>query len=146
MSFRALLVTEDDQAVKTLTPVLLNFGLTVHRCGYQDAPYLVAEQKFNAVVVDFDDPHSAAIILDNLSKARFHRRAVTVALLADRTKVRNAFGTGANFVLYKPVNEEQAKGTLRAAASLIRNERRTSFRVPVQVPVTLTSNGQEQID
>jgi hypothetical protein len=44
-------------------------------------------------------------------------------------------------VLYKPISEEQAEGTLRAAASLIRNDRRTSFRVPVQVPVTLTTNG-----
>jgi CheY-like chemotaxis protein len=142
MSFRALLVTQDDQAVGTLTPVLSNFGLTVHRCSYANAPDIVTEQKFNAVVVDFDDPQSAALTLEKLSKARFHGHAIAVALLADRAKVRNAFGTGANFVLYKPVNEEQAEGTLRAAASLIRNERRTSFRVPVQVPVTLTSNGE----
>src|ERR1700686_4296095 len=140
MSFRALLVTQDDQAVETLTPVLSNFGLTVHRCNYANAPDLVTEQKFNAVVVDFDDPHSAVLTFENLSKARFHRHVVTVALLADRAKVRNAFGNGANFVLYKPVNQEQAEGTLRAAASLIRNERRTSFRVPVQVPVTLSGN------
>jgi hypothetical protein len=66
-----------------------------------------------------------------------------VALLADRSKVRNAFGAGADFVLYKPVVAEQAEGTLRAAASLIRSERRSSFRVPVQVPVMLTSNGDE---
>ena len=143
MSFRALLVTQDDQAVETLAPVLSNFGLTVHRCTYANAPDVITEQKFNAVVVDFDDPQSAALTLENLSKARYHRHAVTVALLADRAKVRNAFGNGANFVVYKPVNEEQAEGTLRAAASLIRNERRTSFRVPVQVPVTLTSNGQD---
>ena len=146
MSFRALLVTQDDQAVETLTPVLSNFGLTVHRCDYSDAPNVVTEQKFNAVVVDFDDPDSAVLTLGNLSKTRSRSHAVTVALLADRAKVRNAFGTGANFVLYKPVNEEQAEGTLRAAASLIRNERRTSFRVPVQVPVTLTNGEHDSIN
>ena len=143
MSFRALLVSRDDQAVEALTPVLSNFGLTTHRCGYPDALCVVSEQKFHAVLVDFDDPHSAALIFESLSTARFHSQAVTVALLADRSKVRNAFGAGANFVLYKPVNEEQAEGTLRAAASLIRNERRSSFRVPIQVPVTLTSNSEE---
>jgi hypothetical protein len=57
--------------------------------------------------------------------------------------VRNAFGADANFVLYKPVTTQQAEGTLRAAASLIRSERRSSFRVPVQVPVMLTSNGDD---
>jgi CheY-like chemotaxis protein len=140
MSFRALLVSRDDQAVEALTPVLSNFGLTVHRCGYPDALCLVSEQKFHTVLVDFDDPHSAALTFENLSAARFRSHAVTVALLADRSKVRNALGTGANFVVFKPVDEEQAEGTLRAAASLIRSERRSSFRVPVQVPVTLTSN------
>jgi CheY-like chemotaxis protein len=143
MSFRALLVSKDDQAVETLTPVLSNFGLTVHRCLYPDALCLVSEQKFHAVLVDFDDPHSATLAFENLSAARFRAHAVTVALLADRSKVRNAFGAGANFVLYKPVAAEQAEGTLRAAASLIRSERRSSFRVPVQVPVMLTSNGDD---
>jgi CheY-like chemotaxis protein len=147
MSFRALLVSEDNQAVEALTPVLSNFGLNVHRCSYSQALSFVTDQKFHAVVVDFDDPHNAALIFENLSDARFHSRALTVALLTDKTKVRNAFGIGANFVLYKPIDEEQAEGTLRATASLIRNERRGSFRVPVQVPVTLTSNsGEESID
>ena len=120
MSFRALLVSKDDQAVEALTPVLSNFGLTVHRCAYPDALCLVSEQKFHAVLVDFDDPHSATLTFENLSAARFRAHAVTVALLADRSKVRNAFGAGANFVLYKPVNAEQAEGTLRADASLDR--------------------------
>ena len=143
MPFRALLVSKDDQAVETLTPVLSNLGLTVHRCGYPDALCLVSEQKFHAVLVDFDDPHSATLTFENLSAARFRASAIGVALLADRSKVRTAIGAGANFVLYKPINAEQAEGTLRAAASLIRSERRGSFRVPVQVPVMLTSNGEE---
>jgi CheY-like chemotaxis protein len=143
MSFRALLVSRDDQAVEALTPVLADFGLTVHRCGYPDALCLVSEQKFHMVLVDFDDPHSATLTFENLSAARFRTHAITVAVLADRSKVRNAFGAGASFVLYKPINVEQAGGTLRAAVSLIRSERRSSFRVPVQVPVTLTSNNDE---
>jgi CheY-like chemotaxis protein len=147
MGFRALLVSEDDQAVVTLTPVLSNFGLTMHRCRYPEAVSFVTEQKFHAVLVDFDGSHNASLIFENLSNARFHSQALTVAILADKTKVRSALDIGANFVLYKPVNAEQAEGTLRAFASLIRNERRSSFRVPVQVPVKLTSNsGEDSID
>jgi CheY-like chemotaxis protein len=147
MSFRALLVTKDGQAVEVLTPALSNFGLSTHHCSYPDALCLVTEQKFHAIIVDFDDPHSAALVFENLSAARFHSHAVTVALLTDRAKVRHAFGHGANFVLYKPVDSSQAESTLRAAASLIRNERRTSFRVSVQVPVRLTcDNETEAID
>lgn len=144
MSFRALLVSKDSQAVEVLTPVLSNFGLSVHACSYPDALCVVTEQKFHAVIVDFDDPHSAALVLEHLSAARFQAHAVTVALLSDRGKVRHAFGHGANFVIYKPVETAQAEATLRAAASLIRNERRTSFRVPVQVPVKLTCDAETE--
>ena len=140
MSFRALLVTKDDHARDALTAVLSNFGLSVHSCSYPDALCLVTEQKFHAVLVDFDDPHSAALVLENLAGTRFQSHAITVALLADHSKVRHAFGHGANFVLYKPINEKQAESALRAAISLIRNERRNSLRVAVQVPVKLAWN------
>ena len=143
MSFRALLVTKDDHARDALTPVLSNFGLSVHCCAYPDALCLVSEQKFHAVMVDFDDPHSAALVLENLSNTRFQSHAITVALITDKTKVRNAFGHGANFVLYKPVSQAHAESMLRAAVSLIRNERRSSCRVAVQVPVKLAWNTDE---
>jgi CheY-like chemotaxis protein len=146
MSFRALLVTKDNSAERELKPVLSNFGLSVQCSAYPDALCLVTEQKFHAVLVDFDDPHSAALVFENLSNTRFEHQAVTVALLADRTKVRSAFGNGAKFVLYKPITAAEAGSTLRAAVSLIKHERRTKFRVPVQVPVQLTSKDQNNIE
>jgi len=144
MSFRALLVTKDDQAAETLTPVLSNFGLRTECCGYSDAICLITEQKFQAVLVDYDDPPSAVLILQNLASTPFQTSAVTVALLSDKNKVRHVFGAGANFVLYKPVDEMQAITTLRAATALIKRERRTAFRVPIQVAVKITvANGEE---
>jgi len=144
MSFRALLVTKDDQAAQTLTPVLSHFGLSSECCGYSEAVCLITEQKFQAVLVDYDDPHSAVLILQNLASTSFQTGAITVALLSDKNKVRHVFGAGANFVLYKPVDEMQAITTLRAATALIKRERRTAFRVPIQVAVKLTlANGEE---
>jgi DNA-binding response OmpR family regulator len=144
MSFRALLVTKDDQAAETLTPVLSSFGLSTECCGYSDAVCLVSEQKFQTLLVDYDDPHSAVLILQNLANTSFQTGAVTVALLSDKNKVRNVFGAGANFVLYKPVDETQAITTLRAATALIKRERRTAFRVPIQVAVKLTLANREE--
>jgi hypothetical protein len=137
---RALLVTKDDQAVATLAPVLEHFGLAMHCSGYGDAVCLVSEQRFHAVLVDFEDPHSAALVLDSLAASPFEVHPVTVALLADRLKVRKVLGAGAHFIIYKPVVREQAQGTLRAASSLIQQDRRASFRVPIQVPLRLTLN------
>jgi hypothetical protein len=68
-----------------------------------------------------------------------------IALLKDKSLVRNIFGAGANFILYKPVSEDQAFATLRAAVALIKRERRRSFRVPLQLPVQLhLEDGNEQ--
>jgi DNA-binding response OmpR family regulator len=136
MTYRALLVTKDDQAAEVLAPVLQDFGLRVQCCGYSDAVCLVTEQRFQAVLVDFDDTHSAALILQTISTGS-ENHPITVGLLRDKNKVRNVFGAGANFVLYKPLSARQAETTLRAATALIKNERRNTFRIPIQVPIKL---------
>jgi CheY-like chemotaxis protein len=137
MTFQALLVSKDEEATATLIPVLSGFGVTAQSCGYPDAMVRLGEQKFDAVLVDFDDPHSAALVLQNAVQVSTANNPVTVALLSDKTKVRQVFGAGANFVLYKPISEGQAQASLRAATALIKRERRRSFRVPVQVPMQL---------
>ncbi|MGC2185616.1 MAG: PilZ domain-containing protein [Terriglobales bacterium] len=144
MTFQSLLVCKDEQTTAVLTPVLAGFGMGVQCCGYPDALCRLSEQKFDAVLVDYDDPHSAALVLQNAYQSSAPHKTVTVALLGDRTKVRHVFGAGANFVLYKPISQAQAEASLRAAMALMKRERRRSFRVPVQLPVRLrVENGAE---
>jgi len=144
MTLQALLVSQDDETSALLGSVLCEFGLRVQCCSYLDAICKLTEQKFDAVIVDYDDPHSAALVLQNASQAFPGNSAVTVALLNDKTKVRNVFGAGANFVLYKPISVSQAQASLRAATALLKRERRRAFRVPVQVGVEVrVQNGAE---
>jgi len=137
MTFQALLVSPDNEVAVVLTPVLASFGLGLKRCGYAEAVCELTQAKFDAVLVDFDDAPRAILVLQNVYLASPRNSTVTVALLRDKTKVRNVFGAGANFVLYKPVSTEQAEASLRAATTLIKRERRRSSRVPVQVSVEL---------
>jgi len=137
MTFHALLVSKDEEAAAVLTPLLARCGVAVACCGYPEALCRLTEEKFDSVIVDFDDPHSASLVLQNASQVTSGVKAVTVALLSDKTKVRNVFGAGANFILYKPISVEQAEASLRAATALIKRERRRSFRVHVQVPIQL---------
>jgi CheY-like chemotaxis protein len=146
MQFRALLVSADGEAAAVLTPVLQGFGLGVRTCGYADATRELKDQKFDAVVVDFDDPAQALLILQSASLASPRKGTVTIALLRDQSKVRSAFGGGAHFVLYKPISPEHAQASLRAATVLMRRERRRSLRVPVQVPVRLRIMNGAQTD
>lgn len=147
MSFQALLVVNrDDATVAPLKQVLSGFGLSVQACSHSGAMGRLKGQKFDAVVVDFDDPASATMILQQAYKASSGASAITAALLSDKTKVRIAFRAGANFVLYKPVTAEQAEVSLRAAVAIMKRERRRSLRVPVQAPAWLQTDEGKEIE
>jgi len=137
MMFHTLLVSKDDEAAAVLNNVLSTLGISAVACSYPEAICQLTEQKFDAVIVDFDDPHSAALVLQNVHQSSSGNHAVTTALLSDRTKLRHALGQGAHFVLYKPFTLLQAETGLRAAVALIKRERRKSCRVPLQVPIQL---------
>ncbi|HYA25345.1 MAG TPA: PilZ domain-containing protein [Terriglobales bacterium] len=137
MMFHALLVSKDDDATAVLNTVLASLGIATVACSYPEAICQLTEQKFDAVIVDFDDPHSAALVLQNVPQSSSGNHAVTSALLGDKTKLRHTLGQGAHFVLYKPFTLLQAETGLRAAIALIKRERRTSCRVPLQLPIQL---------
>lgn len=157
MTFPTLLIS-DDAAEAVLTPVLSALGGTVLRCSPAEAVKRLARARFAAVLVDFEDspfvshtfpstpPANAGLILRQAQQTIPGHRAVTVALLSDKAKVRNAIAAGANFILYKPISAAQGKATLRAAAALIKRDRRQTDRVPVQVPVQLNAGDQEMTE
>ena len=147
MTFQALLVvTKDEGTVAPLKQVLTGFGLTVQVCTHSGALGRLKGQKFDAVVVDFDDPAAATLVLQQAYRVSSGNNAITAALLSDRAKVRIAFRAGANFVLYKPVSAEQAEASLRAAIAIMKRERRRSLRVPVQVPIWLKAEGSQEVE
>jgi CheY-like chemotaxis protein len=137
MTFESLLVSQDEQASSVLKSVLGAFDSTARCHDYAEALRCLSEEIFDAVIVDFDDPHNASLILRNASQPTHGNKTMTIALLSDKTKVRHVFGAGANFVLYKPISERHAEATLRAATALLKRERRRAFRVAIQLPVQI---------
>ena len=138
MTLQALVLSGDDDAAEVLGRALPGLGLVAER--FSDVEAAVArlqEQKFDALVIDFEDPSAAASILEEARKVGSDQAPLTVALVGDRGKVRDILSGGAHFVLYKPVSEENAQAGLRAVAALLTRERRRSFRVSVQAPVEL---------
>ena len=141
MMLQALLVSKDDQAAETLTRVLAQCGVAVDRSTAVEAAVArLSEVRFDQAIVDFDDPAAASLVLETLRRqadAAHVHPAVTVALLPDASQIRSILGAGAHFILTKPVTYDQATATLRAATALLKRERRQSFRIPVQAPVSL---------
>src|SRR5438309_1044734 len=110
-----------------------------------DAAPLLEEKCFDIILADFDDSHAAAQVIENVRHSA-SKNAIAVGLLSDPSQVRSAFGQGANFVLYKPVKNEQALASLRAAIALLKSERRRKFRVPVQLSVTLSWQDAPEVE
>jgi len=145
MTLQALLVSTDDAAADVLGRVLPNFGIAMDRSSDPETTIArIQQQKFDAIVVDFDDTNLAEAVLQQMQQIRSD--CLSVALVADSTKVRDILSGGAHFVLYKPVSEEAAKAGLRAAAALLSRERRSAFRVPVQAPVEISLPDQRKVD
>jgi DNA-binding response OmpR family regulator len=140
MILQALLVSKDDQTAETLIHVLSQFGVAVTRSSAVDvAAARLNEEQFDQVIVDFDDPETASLMLESCRRMAGPDRnpLVTVALLPDPRQIRAILGGGAHFILTKPISEEQASATLRAATAILKRERRQSMRVALQTPVSI---------
>jgi CheY-like chemotaxis protein len=145
MTLQALLVSTDDSVSDVLGRVLPAFGIAMDRSSDPETTLArIQQQKFEALIVDFDNPEMANDIVRQAQK--LGTEALTVALVADPTKVRDILSGGAHFVLYKPISEEAAKAGLRAAAALLNRERRRAVRIPVQAAVEITLPDTRKID
>src|SRR5579863_6921725 len=145
MNLQALLVSADDSAADVLGRVLPTMGIGMDRSSDPETTIArIQQQKFEAIIVDFDDP---AVATDTLDRVRnLGSGVLSIALVADPGKVRDILSGGAHFVLYKPVSDESAKAGLRAASALLTRERRRAFRVPVQAPVAITLPDTRRVD
>lgn len=145
MTLQALLISSDDQAAEVLGHVLSLFGIAMDRCSDRETTKTrIQEQKFAALIVDFDDPQGAEEVLQLARK--LGTDPLSVALVADPAKVRDILTGGAHFVLYKPLSEEAAHAGLRPAAALLSRERRRATRVPVQAPVEIVMPDDRKVD
>ncbi len=139
MTFLALVVSADDCAAEVLGRVLPACGIAVERFDvFATAVERLQQQRFDALIVDFEEPEFAAELLEEARTLNSSNPPVTVALVAEPAKVREILSGGAHFVLYKPLSDDKATAGLRAVAALLNRERRRAYRVPVQAPVDLT--------
>ncbi|MGB8010634.1 MAG: PilZ domain-containing protein [Terriglobales bacterium] len=149
MILQTLLSSKDDLTAETLIQVLSQFGIAVDRSNAADVALgRLAEERFDQVIVDFDEPEAASSLLQACRRlaSSGHNLPVTVALLQDASQIRSILGEGTHFILTKPVAAEQAVNTFRAATALLKRERRQSLRVAVQAPVSLHVDDSSSVE
>jgi protein TonB len=121
MGYQALLFCPDEKTARTVTQVLSELDFSVIPCTepFAAVKKLMGEH-FDAVVVDCDNEQNATLLFKSARNAPNNHSSLAVAVVEGQAGVAKAFRIGANLVLTKPVNVEQAKGTLRVARGLLR--------------------------
>jgi periplasmic protein TonB len=121
MAYQALLFCPDEKTARTVTQVLSELDFSVVPCTepFAAVKKLMGEH-FDAVVVDCDNEQNATLLFKSARNAPNNHSSLAVAVVEGQAGVAKAFRIGANLVLTKPVNVEQAKGTLRVARGLLR--------------------------
>src|SRR6266536_1202484 len=101
MTLQALLVSTDDSAADILGRVLPLFEIAMDRSSEPETTLArIQQQKFAALIVDFDNPEMAQDVLRHAKN--LGTSPLTVALVADLARVRDILSGGTHFVLYKP--------------------------------------------
>ncbi len=140
MNLKSLLLCTDEKIARVLRRTLGDLEISVEHCtNSETALRHLTRGRFEAIIVDCAGPGSAEV-LGVVRTSPSNQRAVAVAILDPATGLRSAFELGANFILYKPVTAERAKSSFRAARALMKKERRRNTRVPVQIPVQMSSH------
>ncbi|MGD0568588.1 MAG: PilZ domain-containing protein [Candidatus Sulfotelmatobacter sp.] len=139
MTLLALLVSTDDSASEVLGRVLPACGIAMERFSdFATAVDRLRQQRFDTLIVDFEDPKAAAEVFEEARKLNSGIMPVSVALVEEPARAREILTGGAHFILYKPLSDDKARASLRAVAALLNRERRCAFRVQVQAPVEIT--------
>src|ERR1700751_1001257 len=121
MGYQALFFCPDEKTARTVTQVLSELEFNVESC---IEPFAAVKklmgQHFDAVVVDCDNEQNATLLFKSARNSTSNQTSLAVAVVEGQAGVAKAFRIGANLVLTKPINIEQAKGTLRVARGLLR--------------------------
>ena len=146
MALTSLVVCADLKAVQVLSQILRELNIAAEHCGdLASAAGRLAGQHFDAVVVDCQDQMPAIELIAGVRKSPMNRSTLIIGLVDGREQVRDIFGQGANFIVYKPVSVERAASSLRAARGLMAREKRIKLRIALHAPASITYADAENV-
>ncbi len=121
MGYQAVLFCPDEKLARVVGHVFSELDFTVETV---HEPFAAVKkfmaQRYDAIVVDCENEPNATLLFKSARNSSFNQSSLAIALVEGQAGVAKAYRIGANLVLTKPINVEQAKGTLRVARGLLR--------------------------
>jgi CheY-like chemotaxis protein len=138
MALKCLVVCADDSTNQVLRGILEALGIKVEVCPTAaEACARFADNRYDSVILDCDRDSGATEVLRLMRSSPRNSTSLAIAIVDTQSNVHHMFSLGINFVLYKPISEERAWSSLRAARTLMQRERRRNRRVAVHAKVAL---------
>src|SRR5580658_919128 len=140
-----ILVVDDDSTVCELIQEVLR-SVEIESLAVTDSRHalaLLAKEKFDAVFLDVHMPAPDGIEVTRKIRSGGLNLATPVMIITgedDRALLSRAFGAGASFFLYKPIDRHDILRLLRATHDSMEQERRRFRRVKVSCKVSIESN------
>jgi TonB family protein len=121
MGYQALLFCPDEKLARIVSQVFseLDFAIEPVHEPFAAVKRLMT-RRFDAIVVDCENEQNASLLFKSARNSSFNQSSLAIAVVEGQAGVAKAYRIGANLVLTKPINVEQAKGTLRVARGLLR--------------------------
>ncbi len=146
MALTSLVVCADAKAVQVLSRILREMGIRSEHCGDpHQAMARLQTDRFDALLVDCENESAARQLVATAKSSATNKNNLVIAIADTNNNVREIFAEGVSFVLYKPLSADRVGNSLRAARSLLPNERRRKPRVPVYGPVSIAYGTSENV-
>ncbi len=137
-ALRALLLTGEESTIAGFSAICGELGIEAQaHLDSNDIDHRLKENKYAAVVLDFDDSEAGERYLPALQESRLNKNSVIVAVAANAKNLERALHCRAHFVLKRPILEIEIRRTLRAAYDFMLTDRRRQFRCATILPVRL---------
>ena len=144
MGYQALLFCPDEKLASVVSQVFSELDFTVEAVHepFAAVKKLMA-QRYDALVVNSENEKNASLLFKSARNSSFNQGTLAIALAEGQMGVAKSYRMGANLVLVKPINVEQAKGTLRVARGLLRKSSdaaASASATPSAIPVKAASD------
>jgi DNA-binding response OmpR family regulator len=147
MPVQALLFTTDSVLKKTFSKLFEAAGVrTFQATTWVEALHQIKHHRFDAIVLDATSAPDALELLTVLRKDKRSRGAIGFCAVGDVNGTRRAYEAGSHFVLLKPVSDEIAARTLRAALGMVITQRRRYHRHHLNLAAKLLLNNGEELE
>src|SRR6266404_52362 len=136
MGYQALLFCPDEKLARVVSQVFSELDFTVEPVHEPFAAVKkLMSQRYDAIVVDCENEQNASLLFKSARNSSSNQSSLAIALVLGQAGVAKAYRIGANLVLTKPINVEQAKGTLRVARGLLRKNSDAASAASAAAPV-----------